>query len=330
MKCLVTGGGGFLGKAIARKLVALGHEVQSICRNSYPELENLGITHFCGDICREDNLAEAAAGCEIVFHTAAKAGVWGGYRAFHQVNVQGTRNVINVCRKNGIRKLVYTSSPSVVFDGTDMEGLDESIPYPRHYDAHYPRTKALAEQMVLKSNGPDLTTVSLRPHLIWGPEDNHLVPRILARGKSGQLRKIGGDDKKVDAVYIDNAAQAHILAGEKLAPGSIIAGKAYFITNDEPIPIWELINRILNAGGVQPVHRSISPKLAFSAGWLLELIYGQLKIKKEPRMTRFVAKELSTSHWFDISAAKRDLGYQPEVSTEEGLKRLADWLKTHG
>ena len=127
----------------------------------------------------------AVAGCDIVFHVAAKAGVWGPYDAFYRANVLGTKNVIAACRQNGIRRLVHTSSPSVVFDGTDMEGVDESVPYPDHYEAFYPQTKAEAEQLVLQANDDTLATVALRPHLIWGPEDNHLVPRILERGARG-------------------------------------------------------------------------------------------------------------------------------------------------
>jgi len=265
----------------------------------------------------------------MVFHVAAKAGVWGPYDDYHQTNVSGTENIINSCRKHGISKLIYTSSPSVVFNGTDMEGVDESVPYPDHFEAYYPQTKALAEQKVMAANDDQLATVSLRPHLIWGPGDNHLVPRILTKGKAGQIRRIGDRDNQVDSIYIDNAADAHLLAAQKLAPGSAVAGKTYFISQDEPVSVWDLINRILAAGDISPVTKSISPGLAYFAGSLCETVYKTLGIKSEPRMTRFVAKELSTAHWFDISAAKRDFGYVPKVSIDEGLKRLAAYLKTN-
>lgn len=325
---LVTGGGGFLGGAIVRQLLARGARVRSLSRQLYVALEQAGVEQFQGSLSDRDAVGKAVAGCEIVFHVAAKAGVWGSYESYHQTNVTGTENILSACREHGVQRLVYTSSPSVVFNGTDMEGIDESVPYPEHFEAPYPKTKALAEQMVMAANDGSLATVSLRPHLIWGPGDNHLVPRILAKGKAGQIRKIGKRDNLVDSIYIDNAAEAHLLAGEKLQPGSAVAGKAYFISQDEPVPVWDLINRILACGGVAPVTKSVSPGLAYFAGSVCEWIYGKLGIKSEPRMTRFVARELSTAHWFDISAAKRDFGYVPRVSIAEGLERLAGHLRS--
>ncbi len=236
--------------------------------------------------------------------------------------------MLAACRHHGITRLVYTSSPSAVFDGRDMAGVDESVPYPTHYDAAYPKTKAIAERMVLRANSASLATASLRPHLIWGPGDNHLIPRILARARAGRLRRLGTESKLIDSVYIDNAADAHVLAADRLTPGSPIAGKVYFITQGEPIPLWDLVNRILHAAGLGPVTRSIPPRLAYGMGWLLEMIYAMFRPQEEPPMTRFVARELTTAHWFDITAAKRDLGYEPKVSLEEGLRRLALWLRS--
>jgi nucleoside-diphosphate-sugar epimerase len=327
MKVLVTGGGGFLGRAIVKQLLERGDSVRSLTRNRYEELDDLGVEQFLGSLAVAELVAEAAAGCDLVFHVAAKAGVWGDYQDYYQTNVVGTRNVIAACRKHKIAKLVYTSSPSVVFDGTDMEGVDESVPYPQQFHAFYPQTKAAAERLVLASNDEQFATLALRPHLIWGPGDNHLVPRIIERGRSGALRRIGDRPCPVDTIYIDNAADAHLLAADRLAPGSAVAGKAYFISNDEPIPMWEMVNRILVAGGVPPVERSITPGLAYAVGWMLEQVYGLLRLKTEPRLTRFVAREMSTAHWFDISAAKNDFGYRPQVSTDEGLDRLAAWLR---
>jgi nucleoside-diphosphate-sugar epimerase len=327
MKVLVTGGGGFLGQAIVKQLLDRGDSVRSLTRHSYRALEELGVEQFLGSLVDAELVAEAAAGCDLVFHVAAKAGVWGPYDEYYQTNVVGTRNVIAACRKNHILKLVYTSSPSVVFDGNDMEGVDESVPYPQHYHAFYPQTKAAAERLVLASNDAGLATVALRPHLIWGPGDNHLVPRIIERGRRGALRRIGDKPCVVDTTYIDNAAAAHLLAAAHLAPGAACVGRAYFIANDEPIPLWEMVNRILAAGGVGPVKRSVSPRLAYAAGWTLEKLYGLLHLKSEPSLTRFTAREMSTAHWFDLSAAKTDLGYQPQVSIDEGLSRLAIWLE---
>ncbi len=326
MKALVTGGGGFLGGVIVRMLRERGDQVLSISRSGYPALTSLGAKQIQADLTDKAALIKAAAGCDIIFHVAAKAGIWGSYDAFYQANVIGTENVLEACRANGISKLVYTSSPSVVFDGKDVEGGNESLPYPQHYEAHYPQTKALAEQMVLAANGSQLATVSLRPHLIWGPGDNHLVPRIIAKGKSGRLRRIGNLPCLVDTVYVDNAARAHLQAADRLAPGSPVAGKAYFISNGEPIPLWEMVNRILAAGGIAPVTKSIPPKAAYAIGTACEKIWGWFRLSGEPPMTRFVANELSTAHWFDISAARLELGYHPEVTIDEGLQRLREWL----
>lgn len=323
---LVTGGGGFLGGAIVRQLRTQNAQVRSLSRQHYPELAQIGVEQFQGSLSDPEVVGKAARGCDLVIHVAAKAGIWGPYHDYYQTNVVGTENILNACRQHGVPRLVYTSSPSVVFNGKDMEGVDESVPYPDHFEAHYPKTKAIAEQKVIAANDDSLATVSLRPHLIWGPGDNHLVPRIIAKGKAGQLRKIGQRDNLVDSIYIDNAADAHLQVAEELHPGSRVAGKVYFISQDEPISVWELINRILACGNAPPVRKSIPTGLACVLGTLCERIYGLLRLKSEPRMTRFLARELSTAHWFDISAAKRDFGFHPKVSITEGLNRLADHL----
>lgn len=299
----------------------------SFSRNLYPLLTELGVEQFVGDLNDLTAVIKATDGCDIIYHVAAKAGVWGSYDDYYQANVIGTKNIIQACRRGEINRLVYTSSPSVVFDGTDMEGIDESAPYPDHFLAHYPQTKAAAEQLVLAANGDTLATVALRPHLIWGPEDNHLVPRILERGKAGALRRIGERPCLVDTIYIDNAAKAHLLAGDKLAVGSVVGGNPYFISNAEPLPLWDIVNRILAAGGLPPVEKTISPRLAMVAGAILETVYRFLPLAGEPRMTRFVAKELSTAHWFDITAANNDFGYHPEVTIDQGMERLQQWLQ---
>ena len=234
----------------------------------------------------------------------------------------GTENIIAACLKHGVKKLVFTSTPSVVHSGGDLEGVNESAPYPDRFDAPYPATKAIAEKAVLAANGPNLATVALRPHLIWGPGDPHLIPRILRRAKEGRLRRIGKRDVKVDVTYIDNAAEAHMLAADKLEIGSPIAGKAYFISDGSPVVLWEFLNRILKDNGLPPVTKSVPVGLAKFVGWTLEKVYKLFHLPGEPAMTRFVANQLSTSHWYDISAARRDLGYVPLVSTEEGLKRI--------
>ena len=322
MKALVTGGGGFLGGAIITKLVARGDEVRSFSRGPHAELESLGVEHIRGDLADSEAVSRAVRDSDVVFHVGAKAGVWGPYADYFATNVTGTENIITACRREGVRTLVYTSTPSVVFSALDQEGVDESTPYPSSYETAYPETKAIAERKVLESNSPELATVALRPHLIWGPGDNHLVPRIVARGRAGKLRKIGRRPCLVDSIYIDNAADAHIRAFEKLTPQAACAGKPYFISNDEPMPVFDLINKILAAAGVSPVTRSIPVPVAVAVGWMMETVYGVLSIKEEPPMTRFVAHQLATSHWFDITAARRDFGYVPSVTIDEGLERL--------
>lgn len=343
-KVLVTGGGGFLGKAIVHLLLDRGDHVSSFSRNRYPELDAWGVPQIQGDISDPIAVNQAVNGVETVYHVAAKAGVWGGYDAYYRINTQGTRNVIAACRSAGVSRLIYTSSPSVVFDGGDMAGADETVPYPRHYDAPYPETKALAEQAVREAGGcvqasngswrrseksdtheeKGLKTISLRPHLIWGPGDNHLVPRILQRAK--RLRRIGDGSNRVDVIYIDNAAHAHLLAEEALIRHPELSGNVYFISQGEPVNLWDMVNDFLRAGGKSPVKGTVSPRMAFRIGAILEWVYKKLRVKAEPPMTRFVARELATSHWFDIRAARRDLGFEPAVSTEEGLRRLAMYL----
>lgn len=323
MNALVTGGGGFLGGAVVRKLLARGDAVRSFTRTAYPWLTELGVEQAHGDLTDADAVANAVAGCDVVFHVAAKAGVWGRPADFFATNVTGTLNVLAACKRHGVRRLVYTSTPSVVHGGGSIEGSDESLPYPAHFEADYPATKAEAEKAVLAANGPDLATVSLRPHLIWGPGDPHLIPRILARAKAGKLRRIGDNPVTVDVTYVDNAADAHLLAADRLAPGSAVAGKAYFISNGEPVELWAFLNRVLADAGLPPVTKSVSVWKAKLAGRVLERVYRTLRLRAEPPMTRFVASQLSTSHWYDITAARRDLGYVPAVSVEEGLKRLA-------
>lgn len=328
MRVLVTGGGGFLGQAIIRRLVARGDDVRSLQRSESPELTSMGVECIRGDIADAGAVRQATAGCEFVYHVAAKAGVWGPYDDFHRANVVGTENVLSACQAHKIGKLVFTSSPSVVFDGKDESGIDESAPYPTHYLAAYPKTKAMAERLVLAANSPQLATVALRPHLIWGPGDNHLFPRLVQRARQGKLRRVGDGKNIVDTTYIDNAADAHLMAADVLVQGSPVAGKAYFISNGEPVPLWNMVDRLLACAEVGPVTKSISARTAYLAGSLLELIYRLAGSNQEPPMTRFVARQLSTNHWFRLDAARRDFRYFPSVTLVEGLKRLALSLKS--
>lgn len=323
---LVTGAGGFLGGAIVERCLARGWKVRGIARGSYPHLEARGVEMFKGDICVADDLDPAVMGCDAVFHVAALAGVWGSYHTYHEINTFGTRNVIDACVEYGVKKLIYTSTPSVVHGGHNVSGLDESAPYGERFSTHYQSTKAEAEKAVLAENGDELLTVALRPHLIWGPGDNHITPRLIARHKAGRLRLVGGGNNRVDGTYIDNAALAHMLAHDRLERGAACAGKPYFIAQNEPVASKELINRLVGAAGLAPVTKSISPSAAKVVGAILEAVWTLFRLPGEPPMTRFLAEQLSTDHYYDLSAARRDLGYVPEVSMDEGMRRLEQSL----
>jgi len=328
VKALVTGGGGFLGRVIIRQLRERGDEVRSLSRGRYPDLEKDGVECVQADLMDVAAVSKACEGVDVVFHVAGKVGLWGDYSDFLRANVEGTRNVLNACQDRGARRLVFTGSPSVVFDGRDVEGWDESAPYPERFDSYYSRTKAAAEEMVLSANGlRGLSTISLRPHLVWGPGDTSIAPRVIARAKAGKLRRIGGLNKKVDITYVDDAARAHLLAAARLEVSPSVAGKAYFLSQGDPRPLWEVVNGILAAAGLPPVERSVSLWAARAAAAGLELSYRALRRRDEPPLTRFLVTQLSTAHWFDISAARRDLGYEPSVPFEEGLKRYARWFK---
>ncbi len=321
MHALVTGGGGFLGSGIVQALLKDGNEVSVIGRGRYPHLPP-SIKVLQGDIRDYDFVNKSLVKIDALFHTAAIPGIWGPAKEFYSINVQGTENIVKACRNNLVRKLVFTSSPSVVFGHSSLENADESTPYPEEYLCEYPRTKAQAEKIILNANDPSLSTVAIRPHLIWGPGDPHLIPRVLEKARKNKLMKVGEGKNLVDMIYIDNAVSAHLKACEALQPNGKVAGKAYFVSDGEPIVLWEWIDRLLNRIGLPNVSRKISYEKAMKLGAILEGVYGFLRIKKEPPMTRFLASQLATSHYFNISRAKNDFGYQPLVSHEEGMNRL--------
>ena len=327
MRVLVTGGGGFLGGAVARALTARGDDVVSLARGDYPQLREQGIETARGDLGELRDVLGAAEGCDVVVHVAAKAGIWGSAADFARSNVLGTENVLTACRAQGVTRLVHTSTPSVVHDGGSIEGGDESLPYATTFSSDYPRTKVLAERAVLAANGDALATVALRPHLVWGPGDTQLTTRILERGRTGRLRLIDGGTALVDTTYVDDAAAAHLLAVDRVAPGAACAGRAYFISSGDPRPVGEMVNAILAAGGLPPETRSVPLPVAEAAGAAAEAAWRLLRRQDDPPMTRFLARQLATAHWFDISAARRDLGYAPSVGLDEGLRRLAASLQ---
>ena len=330
MRVLVTGGGGFLGQALCRGLVGRGHEVASYNRGHYPALDALGVRQLRGDLADRDAVISACAGMDAVLHNAAKAGAWGSYDSYHRANVMGTGHVLAGCREHGVDKLVYTSTPSVTHRATHPVegGTADTVPYGEGFKAPYAATKKIAEQAVLAANGPALATVALRPRLIWGPGDQQILPRLVERAKAGRLRFVGGGHNRIDTTYIDNAAQAHFDAFEHLAPGAACAGRAYFISNGEPMPTREIVNALLAAAGAPQVQASIPFGVAYAIGAACETLWPLLRLGGEPPMTRFLAEQLSTTHWYDMAPATRDFGYVPRVSIHEGLIRLkASWQR---
>ncbi len=325
MKILVTGGGGFLGRWIVDKLLGRGDTVRVLGRREYPDLAERGVETVQADVMDRDAAASACEGIDAVFHTASRVGVWGPRKDFLGVNVTGTENVIAGCRSCGVGRLVYTSTPSVVYGRDPIEGGDETLSYPDDYLAFYPETKAIAERAVIDANGTDgLLTCSLRPHIIWGPGDTNLIPRLVERARSGRLAQVGDGTNRISVIYVENAADAHLCACDRLVDGSTVPGQCYFITESEPVNCWKFIGELLEALDCPPVQKTVSLKTAYRMGAVLEGIYRLFGIAREPMMTRFTALQLATSHWFDTSKARRDLGWESKVSVKEGIRRLGN------
>jgi nucleoside-diphosphate-sugar epimerase len=326
MHCLVTGANGFLGQHLVEHLIARGDRVRAYCRRQSAALEALGVETVPGDIRDASATIAACEGVDTVFHVAAVAGIWGPWKHFYETNTLGTRHIIEGCLRHRVTRLIYTSSPSVTFDGREQCGIDETAPYPKRWLCHYPHTKALAEQEVLAANGRNgLLTCALRPHLIWGPRDRQLVPRVIERARQNRLLRVGDGKNLIDMVYVENAALAHLLAADRLSPGSPVAGSAYFISQGEPVNCWQWIDELLAMAGAPPIKRAIPTAAAYYVGAALEAAYSLTGKKAEPRMTRFLALQLGKSHYFSIVRAQRDFGYEPRLTTAEGMRRLADF-----
>lgn len=352
---LVTGGTGFLGRRIVERLLAEGRSVTVLARKPAPDLAARGVRFISASLDDPSNpaLRDVGRGIETIFHVAARVGIWGAYDDFYRTNVLGTRALLEAARTHGVRTFVHTSTPSVVYNGRDLAGADESLPLTTDCPSPYPLTKAIAEREVLAANSPSFRTIALRPHLIWGPGDPHLIPRILARTRSGRLRIVGSGQNRVDMVHVDNATDAHLLAeaalrdckslDDKSVPDSrggdqssckliddkpAVSGRAFFITNGEPVVLWDWINQLLTALGEPPVTRRIPLPVANALGAMSESTWRILRLRGEPPMTRFVAAELAKDHWFDITAARRDLGYVPRISMAEGTAQLVEHLRS--
>ncbi|MCC9601794.1 NAD-dependent epimerase/dehydratase family protein [Stieleria sp. JC731] len=326
MRVLVTGPAGFLGGEIVRQLLERGDEVVGVSRGDYPALASQGVDYRRGDLSDESFTLSAVRDVDVVVHTAAIAGVWGADEMFHRINTLATQHVIEACKRNGISKLVFTSSPSVTFGGEDQCDLDESASYPERWLCAYPRTKAAAEKAVLDAHhAGSLHACALRPHLVWGEDDPHLLARVIDRAKTGKLKIVGDGNNLIDTVHVINAAGAHLDAIDALhRQPDVAGGRAYFIAQDEPVNCWEWIQTICEAANVDPPTKRVSFGVAYAAGAMLETVYGILGKTQEPPMTRFVAAQLAKHHYFDISAAKERLNYRVRISMADGLQRLKD------
>jgi 2-alkyl-3-oxoalkanoate reductase len=326
-RVLITGGGGFVGKALVKWLRNENIDCSVLGRNNYPELQSLKIKCYQGDICNKDFILSTIKDFDVVFHVAALAGIWGKKECFYNINVVGTENIIEACIKNNIPALVYTSTPSVVFSGEDILGGDERLPYSQHFLCEYARTKVIAEKIALSVDQAVLKTCAIRPHLIWGPGDPHLIPRLIDRGKKRSLKIVGEGENIVDITYIENVAMAHLLAAKNLLTTGSSSAKAYFIGQERPVKLWRWINTLFKELNIPQVEKKISLSAAYNAGRILETVHKLIIPDKEPVMTRFLAEQLAKSHYFSHQAAHVDFGYTPLVSIEEGMDRLLHWLK---
>lgn len=332
MKVLVTGGTGFLGNALVKSLLNDGHEIISVARGSDQSLANLGAAQVSIDVgdlgtrSSYSKLCDALVGVEAVFHIAAKVAMWGAKADFFRINVEGTSLLLKASKAAGVTRFIYTSSPSVIASGSDLSGVDESVPYPAHYEAYYPQTKALAEQAVLAAHTTEFRTIALRPHLIFGPGDTNLVPTIIAKARAGRLAIIGAGKNLVDFSYIDDCVAGHRAAEQALLGDATVGGRPYFLSQGQPMVLWDFINLILSGIGQQPVTKRVSRGLAATIATGLEAI--SRITGREPALTRFLVAEMATEHYFDLTAATTLLHYAPRVTMEVAIERTIDWLGT--
>lgn len=321
-RVLITGGGGFLGQAIVERCLQRGYHVRVLGRQPLPPVIATRVEFFQGSLSNQKLIQRAVQGCDYIFHVAAKAGIAGKWEEYVESNITGTHHLVTAARVFEIKAFVYTSTPSVVFNGHSLQGVNESQPYGKNWLCAYAETKAAAEKIVLRAASPHLRVCALRPHLIWGPGDRHLFPRILASARQGRLKIIGEGKNQVDVTHVDTAANAHLQALDALLAGNC-NGQAYFISQGAPVKLWEFINRLLVGAEIKPITKKISLRKAYLLGLICEVVWTVFRLKSEPPMTRFVAVEMAKDHWFDTSAAQKDLGLKPAHDTWKALDALA-------
>ncbi|NXJ20058.1 NSDHL protein, partial [Dicrurus megarhynchus] len=322
--CTVIGGSGFLGQHMVEQLLARGYSVNVF--DIHKRFESDQVTFFLGDLCDKEALLPALRGVALVFHCASPAPASDDRELFYRVNFLGTRAVIEACREAGVQKLVLTSSASVVFEGTDIKNGSEDLPYAQKPIDYYTETKILQEKEVLSANDPDnnFFTTAIRPHGIFGPRDPQLVPILIQAARSGKMKFIIGDGKNlVDFTYVENVVHGHILAAEKLHKGSALCGKAFHITNDEPIPFWTFMSRILTGLDYDPPKYHIPYWLAYYLALLLSLLLALLRplVTIKATFTPMRVALAGTFHYYSCERAKRAMGYSPVVSLDEAIAR---------
>ena len=317
MRVLVTGATGMLGAGVARQLASRGDHVTVMQRGA----SGLPFPEVRADVLDRAALADACRGQDAVVHLAAKVSVVGGWEEFERVNVLGTRNLLEGASSAGAERFVYVSSPSVAHAGEPIVGAAAEPANPDSARGHYARSKAIAEISALAASGANFSVVAIRPHLVWGPGDTQLVGRIVDRARSGRLVLVGGGTALIDSTYVDNAVTALVAAVDR-APA--LRGEAFVVTNGEPRTVAELLTRICRAAGVPEPTRSVPPAVAAAAGAVVDRAWARLDRDGEPPMTRFLAEQLSTAHWFDQRRTREALQWTPHVSLADGFRRLAE------
>ncbi len=325
MKVLVTGGTSLLARRTAEALLGRGDQVVLLQRHASP----IDTTQVLGDVRDADAVAGAMNGCDAVVHCAAKVGVMGAWSEYHGVNVDGVAHVLHAARRADVARVVHVSTPSVAHAGRSLVGAGADAAVTGRSGAFYAESKAMGERLALHAAGDELPLVVLRPHLVWGPGDTQLVGRIVERARAGRLALVGHGNALIDTTYIDNAASAMVAALDAVSPGAPCVGTAYVIANGEPRPVAELILGILHAAGVHAQPRHVPLHVALGAGSVVERLWALGRRTDEPPLTRFLAEQLGTAHWFDPRPARDDLGWSPQVGIDQGLALLAEWFVAH-
>ncbi len=321
MKVLVTGATSLIGAETLTRLAAAGHDTRAFQRR--PTGSTAG--EVLGDVADPAAVAAAVTGVDAVVHLAARVGATGPWSEYERTNVDGTATLIDAAREAGVRRFVQVSSPSVAHAGSSLVGAPAGPADPDRARGNYARSKALAERAALGANTKDFAVVAVRPHLVWGPGDTQLVGRIVERARQGRLALIGSGTALIDTTYIDNAADALVAAAEL---ADRLGGQAFVVSNGQPRPISEILNRIVAAAGLDPIRRRVPTSVALGGGAVAERAWERMGRAGEPPMTRFVAEQLSTAHWFDQRSTRRALKWEPLVSLDEGFERLRAWFAT--